>query len=138
MGILSCLIQTLVPQGKMKKTAVFACSLVLIGFFLESFVQFFHSTDFWNVFDFLQTKPAAETYAADALYALQLTQDVFGGNTQCFFEQDETGAVYAIRIVMPQNSLPPMEAYWQKQSITRALCGIYGIDEQAIQFEQGG
>ena len=135
LGLFSCFLQCIVPQGSMKKTAMFACSLVMLSFFLQLGVQTAANFDgrLWS-----QEPAAVQTFAPSNVYAAQIVETILGTPVECRLQCDEDGLVESICIVIPNDDAVQLQLLTKKQSITRALCGIYGIDECAISFAEGG
>ena len=134
-GLFSCFLQCIIPQGSMKKTAMFACSLVMLAFFLQLGVQVISNFDgkLW-----VHEQTAVQTFAPSNIYAAQIAETILGTPVECRLHCADDGNVETICIVIPNDDTVRLQLLTKKQSITRALCGIYGIDERAIVFTEGG
>ena len=130
LGMLSCLLQCILPKGTMKKTAMFACSIVLLAHFLTTGYQAVKNFDYRNVFTV--ELPQMQNYEMGSVYVQTYIQKILGNDADCRMYMNEEGDVVRIVIHTPPSSTA------QKQSITRTLCGIYGIDESAIEFDESG
>ena len=129
-GILCALVQSILPQGIMKKSAIFACSILLITLFLEGGMALAHRIQLphWR-----QEAVQAQTYAPNEISARQMIQSMLGSEADCKLQYDTSGNVEQIAITCPQQFAVPNAL----QSITDALCGIYHIEEEQIILLQG-
>ena len=129
-GILCALVQSLLPQGVMKKSAIFACSILLITLFLEGGMALVRKFELphWR-----QEAVQAQTYAPNDVSARQMVQSILGSEADCKLLYDTAGNVEQIVITCPQQFVMPNAL----QSITDALCGIYDIEEAQIILLQG-
>ena len=129
-GILCALVQSLLPQGVMKKSAIFACSILLITLFLEGGMALVQEI---KLPDFRQEAVQMQTYAPNEISARQMVQSVLGSEADCRLQYDMSSNVEQIIIICPQQFIMPNTM----QSITDALCGIYDIEEEQIILLQG-
>ena len=130
LGMLSCLLQCILPKGTMKKTAMFACGIVLLSHFLTTGYRAVQNFDYRNIFTVEKTQ--VQNYETRSVYVQAYIQKILGSNAHCSVYMNREGCV--VRIVVQTSPCSVL----QKQSITRTLCGIYGIDESAIEFEESG
>lgn len=86
--------------------------------------------DYGNIFTI--EKAQVQNYETRSVYVQAYIQKILGSNARCSVYMDQEGCV--VRIVIQTSPCSVL----QKQSITRTLCGIYGIDESAIEFEESG
>ena len=127
----ACVVQSLLPQGKMKRMAVFACGILFTALFMESAMLLFQNVKISDLWTNAQGSYAQTTMEPNDVYARQMVRSILGENASCNVFYDEHG-----NMKIEISSISAVSGAGM-QSIKQALCGIYDIEEGAIRVVQG-